>query len=129
MRISDWSSDVCSSDLVGAQRGDDGLIALARPWALVQLALIATAFFALMQAYVISDFSVINVAENSHTAKPLLYKISGVWGNHEGSLILWVLILALFGAAVATFGNNLPPAFRARVLSVQALIAVGFLAF
>ncbi len=115
--------------LLGAQRGDDGLIALARPAALVQFALIATAFFALMQAYVISDFSVINVAENSHTAKPLLYKISGVWGNHEGSLILWVLILSLFGAAVAAFGNNLPPAFRARVLSVQALIAVGFLAF
>src|SRR3546814_18263955 len=83
MRISDWSSDVCSSDLVGAQRGDDGLIALARPAALVQFALIATAFFALMQAYVISDFSVINVAENSHPAKPLLYKISGVWRSEE----------------------------------------------
>src|SRR5690606_22018108 len=115
--------------LVGAQRGDAGLIALARPAAFLQFALIAVAFFALMQAYVTSDFSVINVAENSHTAKPLLYKISGVWGNHEGSLILWVLILALFGAAVAAFGGNLPAAFRARVLSVQALIAVGFLAF
>ena len=59
----------------------------------------------------------------------MLYKISGTWGNHEGSLVLWVWILALFGAAVAAFGRNLPPSFRARVLSVQGLIGVGFLAF
>ena len=63
---------------------------------------------ALTQAYVTSDFSVANVVANSHSAKPLIYKISGVWGNHEGSMLLWVLILAVFGAAVAPFGANLP---------------------
>ena len=82
-----------------------------------------------MHGYVTSDFSIDNVAENSHSAKPLLYKISGTWGNHEGSLVLWVWILSLFGAAVALLGRNLPPAFRARVLGVQALIGLGFLAF
>ncbi|MDM7256045.1 MAG: heme lyase CcmF/NrfE family subunit, partial [Paracoccus sp. (in: a-proteobacteria)] len=66
---------------------------------------------------------------NSHTDKPMLYKISGVWGNHEGSLLLWVLILALFGAAAAVFGNNLPPSLRARVLSVQAATGAAFYAF
>ena len=80
-------------------------------------------------AYLISDFSVVNVFENSHSQKPLIYRISGVWGNHEGSLLLWILILALFGMAVAVFGRELPASFRARVLSVQAAIAVGFLLF
>ena len=87
------------------------------------------AFGALMHAYVTSDFSVENVWANSHSAKPLLYKISGVWGNHEGSMLLWVLILALFGAAVALFGRNLPATLRANVLAVQAVIAVAFLLF
>ena len=82
-----------------------------------------------MYAYVTSDFSVANVATNSHSTKPLIYKMAGVWGNHEGSMLLWVLILALFGAAVALFGNNLPPTLKARVLSVQASIAVAFLLF
>ena len=76
-----------------------------------------------------SDFSVLNVVQNSHSAKPMLYKVSGVWGNHEGSMLLWVLILALFGSAVAAFGRNLPPTLRSRVLSVQALVAVGFYLF
>ena len=115
--------------LIGAHRGDAAWIALARPAALAQCLLIAVAFACLMQAFVTSDFSVLNVATNSHSAKPMLYKISGLWGNHEGSLVLWVLILSAFGAAVALFGANLPAAFRARVLAVQALIAVGFLAF
>ena len=87
------------------------------------------AFAALTQAYVTSDFSVANVVANSHSAKPLVYKISGVWGNHEGSMLLWALILAVFGAAVALFGANLPDTLRARVLAIQALIGVGFLAF
>ena len=82
-----------------------------------------------MHAYVTSDFSVANVAENSHSTKPLLYRISGVWGNHEGSMLLWVLILALFGAAVAIFGGNLPATLRANVLAVQASIAVAFCLF
>ena len=118
-----------SLPLLGAARGVPGWMAVARPAALVQLTLIAIAFAALTQAYLVSDFSVLNVAQNSNSLKPLIYKISGVWGNHEGSLLLWVLILSLFGAMVATFGTNLPPTLRARVLSVQAMIAVGFLAF
>ncbi len=115
--------------MVGAQRGDSGLMAIARPAALVQFTLLAIVFAVLLHAYLTSDFSVKVVAENSHTAKPLIYKISGVWGNHEGSMVLWVLILALYGALVGLFGGNLPEALRARVLSVQASIGVAFLAF
>ncbi|MBS0519110.1 MAG: heme lyase CcmF/NrfE family subunit [Proteobacteria bacterium] len=115
--------------LVGAARGDIRLMALGRTAALTQAFLIVLSFAALMQAYVTSDFSVATVVANSHSAKPLLYKISGVWGNHEGSMMLWVLILALFGAAVALFGETLPDGLRARVLAFQAWIGVGFLAF
>jgi cytochrome c-type biogenesis protein CcmF len=115
--------------LVGAARNDAAWMALARPAALVQLALVSIAFGALTHAYVTSDFSVLNVARNSNSLQPMLYKISGVWGNHEGSLLLWVLILALYGGLVALFGRNLPPALKARTLAVQAMIAVGFLAF
>ena len=118
-----------SLPLVGAARGDVRLMALARTAALAQAVLIVLSFAALTDAYVTSDFSVATVVANSHSAKPLLYKISGVWGNHEGSLLLWALILSLFGAAVAIFGTNLPDTLRARVLAIQALIGVGFLAF
>jgi len=118
-----------SLPMIGAARGDGRLIALAPPLAVGQLIFVALAFLALMQAFVVSDFSVSTVAANSHTAKPMLYKIAGVWGNHEGSLVLWVLILTLFGALVGLFGGSLPAAFRARVLSVQAMISVGFLLF
>jgi cytochrome c-type biogenesis protein CcmF len=119
----------CVVPLVGAQRGNVQMIASAVPAALIQLILIYVAFAALMHAYVISDFSVRNVFENSHSAKPLLYKISGVWGNHEGSMLLWVFILAIFGAAVAVFGDNLPPTLKARVLAVQGSIGLAFLTF
>ncbi len=115
--------------LLGASRGDIRLMDLGRTAALTQALLVIVAFGALTQAYVTSDFSVANVVANSHSAKPLLYKISGVWGNHEGSMLLWALILALFGAAVAIFGAGLPDTLRARVLAIQALIGVGFLAF
>ncbi len=115
--------------LLGAQRGDARAMALASPAAHAQLALTMLAFGSLTWCYVTSDFSVLNVVQNSHTLKPLLYKITGVWGNHEGSLLLWVLILALFGSAVAAFGRNLPPPLKARALAVQAMIAVAFLAF
>src|SRR5216110_3704664 len=115
--------------LYGAARGDGALIAWSRPAALAQFLFIAIAFFALMHAYAVSDFSLANVAANSNSTKPLLYKLTGVWSNHEGSMLLWVFILALFGAAVALFGQNLPPALRARVLAVQAMIGVGFLLF
>ena len=95
-----------SLPLVGAARGDVRLMALARTAALAQAVLVVPSFAALTNAYVTSDFSVANVVANSHSAKPLLYKISGVWGNHEGSMLLWALILALFGAAVAIFGSQ-----------------------
>ena len=103
--------------LIGASRGDVRLMALGRTAALTQAFLVILAFGALTQAYVTSDFSVANVVANSHSAKPLIYKISGVWGNHEGSMLLWALILSLFGAAVAVFGANLPDTLRSRVLA------------
>ena len=115
--------------LVGAARGDAALIAWARPAALAQFLFVAAAFFALMHAYAVSDFSLANVAANSSSLKPMLFKLTGVWSNHEGSMLLWVFILALFGAAVALFGRHLPPALGARVLAVQAMIGVGFLTF
>ncbi|HEX7776453.1 MAG TPA: heme lyase CcmF/NrfE family subunit, partial [Parvibaculum sp.] len=115
--------------MIGAHRRDAGLMAIAKPAALLQLGLIAFVFAALVYAFVTSDFSLVLVADNSHTTKPLIYKIAGVWGNHEGSMVLWVLILSIYGALVALFGNNLPEALRARVLSVQASIAVAFLGF
>ncbi len=113
----------------GAQIRDRRLMAIADPAAVCQFALLLIAFLALTQAYVTSDFSVANVANNSHSTKPLIYRISGVWGNHEGSMVLWVLILALFGGAVAVFGRNLPESLKANVLAVQASIAVAFILF
>jgi len=115
--------------LVGAQKRWGGWMAVAEPAAMVQLLLVAVAFGALTWAFVTSDFSLRLVVLNSHTDKPMLYKISGVWGNHEGSLLLWVLILALFGASAAIFGGNLPATLRARVLAVQGMIGVAFLSF
>src|SRR5262249_1623723 len=113
----------------GAYVRDPRLMATAEPAALCQLGLLMVAFLTLINAHVSSDFSVANVVANSHSTKPLLYRISGVWGNHEGSMVLWVLILALFGAAVAAFGRNLPPTLKANVLAVQASIAVAFCLF
>ena len=115
--------------LVGAHRGDAALMRSGIAAAVLQLALVAIAFGVLTHAYIASDFSVENVAANSHSAKPLLYKISGVWGNHEGSMVLWVLILAIYGAAVALFGVNLPLQLRARVLAIQGSIGCAFLTF
>ena len=115
--------------LVGAQRGWSDWMAAAGPLASAQFALIALSFAALTWAFIGSDFSVVLVIENSHTLKPLLYKLSGVWGNHEGSLLLWVLILALFGACAAWFGGNLPATLQARVLAVQGSIGAAFIAF
>ena len=115
--------------LIGARLRDPQFAAVAAPAAQMQFLLVLIAFAALTVAYVTSDFSVANVWQNSHSAKPMLYKISGVWGNHEGSMVLWVLILALFGAGVATYGNNLPPGLKANVLAVQGSIAAAFLLF
>jgi cytochrome c-type biogenesis protein CcmF len=115
--------------IVGARRSDPVLIGVAGPTALAQFALVATAFAALTACYVTSDFSVANVFENSHSAMPLVYKFTSVWGNHEGSMLLWVLILALFGALVAAFGGNLPATLKANVLAVQSWIAAAFYLF
>ena len=115
--------------MIGATRGWPAWMEAARPAALAQFGLIGIAFAALTVAFVTSDFSVALVYENSHSAKPMLYKVTGVWGNHEGSMLLWVMILSLFGAAAASFGEHLPPALRARVLSVQGAIGAAFLAF
>lgn len=115
--------------LLGAARGNAAWMEVGRPAAYAQFLMVTAAFAALMWAYVVSDFSVQNVVENSHSLKPMLYKVSGVWGNHEGSMVLWVLMLAAFGGAVAAFGGNLPPTLKARVLGVQGLVGVGFLLF
>ena len=115
--------------LVGAHKGWTSWIESARPAALAQFGLVTISFIALTIAFVTSDFSVALVFNNSHTDKPMLYKISGVWGNHEGSMLLWVLILALFGAAAALFDPNLPPKLRARALAVQASVGAAFYAF
>ncbi|MBV0911551.1 heme lyase CcmF/NrfE family subunit [Anianabacter salinae] len=115
--------------LVGAHKGWRGWMAAADPAASLQVILIGFSFAVLTYAFVVSDFSLQLVVGNSHTDKPLLYKITGVWGNHEGSMLLWVLILALFGASASWFGQDLPPALRARVLAVQGAIGVAFLAF
>ena len=104
-------------------------MAVAGPAATGQFLCIAIAFAALTHAFVVSDFSLKLVVENSHTLKPMLYKVSGVWGNHEGSMLLWVMILSLFGASAHWFGKGLPEKLKARVLSVQAMIGVAFLAF
>jgi len=115
--------------LVGAHRRWPGWMAVAEPAATAQFLLTVLAFASLTYAFVTSDFSLRLVTLNSHTAKPMLYKVSGVWGNHEGSMLLWVLILTLFGATAAWFGGNLPPTMKARVLAVQSSISVAFFAF
>ncbi len=115
--------------MAGAARRDTAWMDVAKPTATAVFLLIALAMASLIYAYVTSDFSVINVAQNSHTDKPLLYKVTGVWGNHEGSMLLWVFMLSLCAVSVAWFSENLPPVFRARVLGIQGLISVGFLLF
>ncbi len=115
--------------ILGARRGNRELMAYGGRAALGQCACIVLSFAALTYAFITSDFSVEIVAANSHTAKPLVYKISGVWANHEGSMLLWVLILSIFGAALALFGANLPDTLKANALAVQGMISLGFLAF
>ena len=115
--------------LIGAHKHWYGWMAVAEPAAKMQFLLTGFSFAALTYAFVTSDFSLRLVWLNSHSAKPMIYKISGVWGNHEGSMLLWVLILTLFGACAAWFGGNLPPTLRARVLAVQSSVSVAFFAF
>ncbi|MGH6763106.1 MAG: heme lyase CcmF/NrfE family subunit [Phyllobacterium sp.] len=113
----------------GAWVGDERLMNVAAPAAHVAFAMVTLAFVVLTLAYVVSDFSLLNVWENSHSQKPMLYKITGVWGNHEGSMLLWVLILTFFGMLTALFGGNLPPSLKANVLAVQGWIGTAFLLF
>ncbi|MFC7735001.1 heme lyase CcmF/NrfE family subunit [Roseomonas sp. GCM10028921] len=115
--------------LIGAQRRDARLMAAGPGLAIGVLVAVGAAFAALLRSFAVNDTTVSNVVQNSHSAKPMLYKLAGAWGNHEGSMVLWVLILALCGAAVAGFGRNLPSGLRARVLAVLGMIGAGFLAF
>jgi cytochrome c-type biogenesis protein CcmF len=115
--------------LVGAARRSRPLMDVAPAAALLQFGLVMLAFAIFLRAHVVSDFSVRNVFENSHTTKPMLYKVTGVWGSHEGSMMLWVLMLTLFGGLVAGLGRSLPPTLRARTLAIQGLLGFGTLAF
>jgi cytochrome c-type biogenesis protein CcmF len=115
--------------IVGARTLDAPLMRVASSTAVMQFVFVALSFLALIVCYVTSDFSVATVYENSHSMMPLVYKVTSVWGNHEGSMLLWVLILSLFGALVAGFGNNLPATLKARVLAVQSWIACAFYLF
>jgi cytochrome c-type biogenesis protein CcmF len=115
--------------IIGASRGWSDWMASATPAALVQFGLTGLAFAALTRAFVVSDFSLAVVAANSNSQLPMLYKVTATWGNHEGSMLLWVLILTVFGAMVAAFGRNLPLGLKARALAVQAMIAAAFFAF
>ncbi|QDC03034.1 heme lyase CcmF/NrfE family subunit [Mesorhizobium sp. 8] len=115
--------------LVGARVGSQSMMAVAGPVTVTGFALTALSFTALAIAYARSDFSVANVWENSHSLQPLIYKITGTWGNHEGSMLLWVLILTFFGALVAVFGTNLPATLKANVLAVQGAIGTAFFLF
>ncbi len=115
--------------LWGVSTQDGTLMRMARPAAFVLMLLVALSYAALTKAYLESDFSVLNVIENSHSAKPLMYKISGVWSNHEGSMMLWVLILALFSGLLAWFGRGMPQRLFAAVLAVQSSIAAAFILF
>ncbi|MBM6592359.1 heme lyase CcmF/NrfE family subunit [Microvirga pudoricolor] len=115
--------------LWGARVNDPVLMNVAPPAAIAVFICVLASFLALTAAYVTSDFSVLNVVENSHSTKPMIYKISGVWGNHEGSMLLWILILTLFGAVVAGARRSVPLRLRANTLGVQAAVTVAFLLF
>lgn len=115
--------------MAGAQLGDARLMRFGSSAAIGQMVFLIIAFAALIASYVNSDFSLLNVAENSNSSMPLIYRVTASWGNHEGSMVLWVSILALFGAAVAIFGDNLPAPLKARALAVQGMVGAGFLGF
>ncbi|HIE55006.1 MAG TPA: c-type cytochrome biogenesis protein CcmF, partial [Chromatiaceae bacterium] len=115
--------------LVGTQLGIASWIPLAKPAARLQLLFLLISFACLTWSFMQSDFSVLYVASNSNTLLPDIFKFSAVWGAHEGSLLLWALILAAWTAAVTVFGRSLPPLMMARVLGVLGLVSLGFLAF
>ncbi|MEO6519487.1 MAG: heme lyase CcmF/NrfE family subunit [Pseudoxanthomonas sp.] len=115
--------------VAGAHRGKASWMAVARPAAYAQLLLVLAAFIVLTAAFVRHDFSVKYVADNSNSLLPLIYRYTAVWGAHEGSLLLWTLVLAVWNAAVARFSHGLPDPVMARVLGVIGFISLGFLAF
>jgi cytochrome c-type biogenesis protein CcmF len=115
--------------MLGAVRGDASLMAFGRVAAQWQALLILAAFALLMACFARADFTVALVAQHASLSQPLPYRLAATWGNHEGSMVLWVLILAMFGAGIGRYGANLRPSLQARVLSVQAMIGVAFLAF
>ena len=115
--------------LVGAHRGHGPWMATARPLAYAQLLMIAISYGLLTWAFLAHDFSVAYVATNSNTLLPVAYQFTAVWSAHEGSLLLWALILAVWTAAVARFSRALPMPVVARVLGVLGVVSVGFLAF
>src|SRR5690606_8594647 len=115
--------------LAGAQRDKSAWMAVARPAAYAQLALVLGALALLTAAFVTQDFSVKYVAENSNSLLPLVYRYTAVWGAHEGSLLLWALVLAVWTATVAWFSRTLPEKVIARVLGVMGIVSIGFLAF
>ncbi len=115
--------------LMGAGKNWRAWMQITPALALVQFLAVGFSFVALLGAFMTSDFSLALVADNSHSTKPMLYKFAGTWGNHEGSMLMWVTILALFGAAVALYSQKMPPALRARVLAVQGLVGFAFYAF
>jgi cytochrome c-type biogenesis protein CcmF len=115
--------------LVGAEKSNLEWMAFARPAAQSLTLLVAFAFGCLVYSFVVNDFSVAYVATNSNSALPLHYRVAGAWGGHEGSLLLWTLILGVWTSAVALFSRHLPEEMAARVLGVMSLISTGFLAF
>jgi len=115
--------------LIGVALGNVGLMRMAVSTTIVMAAAVFAAFAALVRAFVTSDFSVALVASHSHSAKPMLYKISGTWGNHEGSLLLWIVILVLFAAILAMRGKAMPLVLKTRILAVQGMVSAAFLAF
>ncbi len=115
--------------LIGTARNQAALISLARPAALTQLLFVGLSYAALTHAFIVHDFSVLYVSQHSNLVQPLMYRISGVWGSHEGSLLLWTLILSLWTIAVAVYSRSLPEILMARVLAVMGMISTGFIAF
>ena len=115
--------------LIGAYRGDAALMNVARPAAIGQFGFVAIAFACLTWSFLQSDFSVQYVANHSQLALPTVYKISAVWGAHEGSLLLWILLMAGWTVAVGRFSKGLPEAFASRVIAVLGLLSLGFLLF
>ena len=115
--------------LLGASRGNHGWIALAAPAGQAQFIFVAIAFCCLGYSFITNDFSVLNVATNSNSQLPLHYRLAATWGSHEGSLLLWTLMLGLWTVAVSLFSRHLPDEMVARVLSVMGIVSVGFLLF